>query len=709
MINFGSVSANSSARLTVTLIPKRAGNLSFYSSASSGVADFVETNDSALAAFDVQPGPGVIEFAVSATNLWENAGNAAVEIQRHDGAEGTIGVSFSTHDGTAVHGLDYMAAGGALTFAPGETFKTVAVPILNRPGSQCNREFTISLTNASGGAFLYGTTNLTIVILDKDLAASGSLEAVAVPPNGLNTGNGSTAFSSMTPDGRWLAFTSSIDDLVTNDSNGHTDVFLKDLQTGAIRLASVSRSGYYSANADSGFPILTPDRRYLSFLSYTTDLVTNVIPASAAQVYVQDLLSGEIRLASITPAGAGADTGLPLSFNYIIMGLSTNGRVVAFLNDGQVLAKGRPNLFVRNLQTETTTLVTTKYDDSGPCNGDTYEAFLSADGRFLAFSSSGSDIVAGFGNSFSQVYVRDLSQGGTIPISTRQPDHGPGGGPSGSPLLIANARYLVFQSSANDLVSGDDNTYSDIFVRDLESGNLRRASLGITGPCETPSASADGRFVAFRGGFRPGNGPASANSSQIYVFDSWSNTTTLVSVNCQGPGPANGNSLNPTMSAEGRYVLFQSLASDLASGEFKEGVMNLFRRDLTGKATVLLSQNRMLSGGGSENSGLANLSADGNVAVLASRADDLIYEDNNGFIDEFVWRANGQREARPRLTISREDSDVVVRWPRGATSFILQATSDPIGSTWTNLPVTNTTQFLRISPLQRGFFRLTQP
>jgi Tol biopolymer transport system component len=652
----------------------------------------------------VSGGPGIIEFSVPHTNFWEDAGTAVVEVLRHDGAEGTVEVSYSTRDGDAVAGLDYTATRGTLTFGPGETSKTVMVSLLDNPRGECNRQLSLSLSNARGGAFLYGATNVAVFILEDELASSGSLQAVAVPANGFETGSKDTAFSGVSADGRWVAFSSWVD-LVPDDTNQRVDVFLKDLQTGEIRLASANRFGQASVDGYGWLPLISADGRYVAFVGYGTDLVTNQLPEAflPGQVFVRDMREGTTRLVSVTPEGQGADWGISLEGFYTVLGISSNGQMVAFLNDGSGLASGNPmgrsQLFVRNVATEQTILVTRKVDGNAAGNGETREASLSADGRYIAFSSYATDLVDG---ALSGVFLRDLTGTTNTWIS-----------PGGSPVISADGRYIAFQSFANGIVSDDSNSWSDVFVADRITGVIRRASGGVEGPCDAPSLSADGRHVAFRGGAIG----FTNSSSQIYVHDGWSNSTTLVSVNCHGTGPCNMGCFNPVMSADGRYAFFQSYAMDLVPGEFwkvppgRESGLNVFRRDLRQGTTLLITQNRELSGGGSWNSGLAtprgefNITPDGNLAVVAS-ADDLVYEDANGFIDLLVWRAEGRRDSRPRLTISREDVQTVVRWPAGATDFVPQTASDAIGSAWTDLPFTGTTIVIEPAPGGGAFFRL---
>jgi len=137
------------ARLNLSLVPAHTGELPFSASARKTDRD---TNYVSVL-IPVSGGPGIIEFSVPHTNFWEDAGTAVVEVLRHDGAEGTVEVSYSTRDGDAVAGRDYTATRGTLTFGPGETSKTVMVSLLNNPRGECNRQLSLSLSNARGGAF----------------------------------------------------------------------------------------------------------------------------------------------------------------------------------------------------------------------------------------------------------------------------------------------------------------------------------------------------------------------------------------------------------------------------------------------------------------------------------------------------------------------------------------------------------------------------
>ncbi|PYJ82903.1 MAG: hypothetical protein DME22_17120 [Verrucomicrobia bacterium] len=671
-VNFGTLPPFGTARLTLNLIPKQSGKLAFVSSVAGTTTQpddlATSTNDSAVAEFLVAVGPGIIEFATARTNVWENSGIAVVEVRRHDGAEGTVEVSFS-----------------------------IAVPIINNRQPECNRELSLRLSNATGGACLYGTTNLAVSIVDDDLIPSGELKAASVATNGLNTGAGTgSGYPSISADGRWLVFMSTDGDLVPNDTNGVADVFLEDLRTGQIELLSVNVNGDHSGNAGSALPTISADGRWVVFATKATDIVTNYVPPGTIQTVVRDLEKNTTQLVSVTPDGSGSDgessPALARSYNGNPTGsISSNGQVVLFYHAGRDLVPGNTNehvaYFIRDLSAQTTRLVTVNADGTGPATGDEYpEAALSANGRRVVFRSRARDLVKGFNNGSYQVFVRDLPSETTISMA--------GGPDAGQAVISADGRYVAFSDG--------------VVVVEAVNGVPCPASDGLSKPSNTPSLSADGRFVAFRRGSGTGNVPP--NDSQVYVRDCWSNTLALVSVNCRGDGPCNRHARNPVISSDGRYVFFQSFATDLAPGMFDDSIVSLYRRDLVEGKTVLISMNRALTGGpvkpGSVSFSYPALSADGTVAAFTSSAEDLVWGDNNGVVDVFVWRAAYPYASGPALRIDRENTDILLSWPRDATNFVLQSAPDLSGSTWANVSVTGTNTVFRVQVTGRAFFRL---
>lgn len=720
-VEFGNVPPFGTARLTLTLIPKHSGEMVFISQVSGSTAH----PTAAVAEFIVGEGQGIVAFTVTKMNVIENAGQALLAVSRNEGSSGTVQVSYATQDGTAIAGQDYVPTSGTLTFSPGETNKTILVPIINNAQPDCNRQLNVVLHDPAGGALLYGATNLALSIIDDDLIPSGELKALSVTTNGLNTGTGTfSAFPAISADGRWVVFTSTDGDLVTNDTNGVADVFLKDLHTGYLQLVSVNTNGNRSGNAASGAPAISADGRWVAFVTYATDIVTNFIPGGTAQAVVRDLVKGTTELVSVTSSGKGADGESGPSqgvnnYNGNPNGsISSDGRFVLFYHAGKDLVPGNTNshvaYFVRDLVAHTNQLVNVNAAGTGAASGDQYpEAALSANGRRVVLRTRANDLVAGFNTGPYKVYVRDLPSGITIPVSVRYADGGPSQFDAGQAVISADGRYVAYSSGSGDLTTNDDNPNGDVFVRDVDAGTTVRASAGLSKTCGSPSLSADGRWVAFQCG--ESSGPVPPDNAQVYLFDCWSNTLSLVSVNCAGDGPCNRHARNPVISPDGRYVFFQSFASDLVPGLFGDSIVSQYRRDLMENKTVLVSANRNLTGGPSNPYGSFGigfsypaLNTNGIVVAFASSAEDLVWGDGNGILDVFVWRSDHPSVNLPALQIKGDCSNVQVLWPRDATNFILQSASDLISPDWTDLLTTTTNSFFEVQPLSNVFYRLRQ-
>jgi Tol biopolymer transport system component len=367
------------------------------------------------------------------------------------------------------------------------------------------------------------------------------------------------------------------------------DVLVRDLQAATTTLVSVNSAGTGSGNGYSNDPVLSPDGRYVAFRSGASDLVAGDANGTY-DVFVRDLQAGTTTLVSVNSAGTGS--GNQDSFAPV---LSADGRYVFFGSRASDLvagdANGTADVFVRDLQAGTTTLVSVASDGTGSGNGSSYEPFpgqsLSADGRYVAFESDASDLVAGDTNGTWDVFVRDLQAGTTTLVSaarlivaeTAASGTGSGNGDSYAPAVSADGRYVAFFSWASDLVKGDTNNRADVFVRDLQAGTTRLVSWRTacldcpsgSGNDDSyvwyaPALSADGRYVAFYSYASDLVGGDTNGTSDVFVHDLQAGTTTLVSVKSAGAGSGNGYSLDPVLSPDGRYVAFQSGASDLVAG-----------------------------------------------------------------------------------------------------------------------------------------------
>src|SRR6476469_307286 len=278
--------------------------------------------------------------------------------------------------------------------------------------------------------------------------------------------------------------------------------------------------------------------------------------------------------------------------------ISADGRFVAFQSYASNLVPGDTNnkndIFVRDLSTNTTTRVSV--DSAGiPGNNDSFNPSISADGRFVAFASF-SNLVPEDTNNQSDIFVRDLLTNTTTRVSVDSAGN-PGNSPSNYSAISADGRFVAFQSYASNLVPGDTNNKNDIFVRDLSTNTTTRASVdsaGFQGNSDSllPSISADGLFVAFTS-FASNRLPGDTNNrDNIFVRDLSTNTTTRVSVDSAGT-PGNSDSFISAISADGRFVAFQSQASNLVPGDTNNffNQAKIFVRDLSTNTTTRVSVN----------------------------------------------------------------------------------------------------------------------
>ena len=212
-----------------------------------------------------------------------------------------------------------------------------------------------------------------------------------------------SAGPSISSDGRFVAFESEASNLVTNDTNGFIDAFVHDLQTGATERVSVNSSGK-QGNLESGFPSIRSDGRFVAFQSLASDLVANDTN-NTSDVFVRDLPTGATERVSVNSSEAQADNWSAGP------SISSDGRFVAFESIATNLVandtNGSRDVFVRDLQTGTTQRVS--IDSSGKQgNLNSYDPSISSDGRFVAFGSEASNLVANDTNNTGDVFVREL-------------------------------------------------------------------------------------------------------------------------------------------------------------------------------------------------------------------------------------------------------------------------------------------------------------
>lgn len=378
--------------------------------------------------------------------------------------------------------------------------------------------------------------------------------------------------------------------------------------------------------------------RFIAFRSIDSDLIRDDLN-KLVDIFVADALTGAIERVSIGRDGAEANG---MSEHHDISG---DGRYVSMSSEASNLVDGDRNLyadvFVFDRTTRTMELIS-RAVDGGAANGPSSYPPVSDDGRFIAFASEASNLVAADGNSTSDIFLLDRSTRQMVRIT-----RGVGGveanGRSTYPSISSNGRFVVFTSAASNLVPDDRNGVDDVFIYDRESGAIVRVSVGpmgaeANGPSYnyTNAVSSDGQRIAFAS--RANNLVTTDDNGNFDVFvrEVQQSRTVLISRDETGRS-GNSNSLHPTISAgDGRYVAFHSGASNLVSGD-SNGTDDVFVYDM------IVSQLRRISVG--ENGREANagsyrtsISADGSTVSFSSDATNLAPRDTNAKTDVFLFR-----------------------------------------------------------------------
>lgn len=403
---------------------------------------------------------------------------------------------------------------------------------------------------------------------------SGVTTLVSVSSAGVQ-GLGANERPTISGDGNLVAFQSDASNLVPDDNNnGAWDVFVHNMTAGTTELVSVS-SREIQANADAKGPVISANGRFVAFTSEASDLAPNDTN-STSDVFVRDLVKGLTRRVSVSGTGSQSDG------TSVVTAISASGRYVAFGSDATNLVaddtNGTWDVFVRDRSAGTTERVSVSSSGT-EANAVTDIAAISARGRYVAFHTLASNLVPGDTNGLVDVFVRDRSTGTTERVSVSSSGAQADNGESAYPTISAGGRFVAFHSTAANLVPGDSGFSSDVLLRDRLNGTTRRMTIGANGqPVDGafPSISADGRYIAFTS-TRQDWVPGDPGALDVFVRDRRAKTTELVSVRTDGTY-GNDVSTGAAISGDGRYVAFHSLASNLAPGD-TNNTWDVFRRD----------------------------------------------------------------------------------------------------------------------------------
>jgi len=407
--------------------------------------------------------------------------------------------------------------------------------------------------------------------------AYDTTERVSVS-SGEAEGNGVSRDPSVSANGRYVAFQSGASNLVADDTNEVPDIFVRDRLTGETERVSINSAGE-EGDDESRYPAISADGRYVAFQSFATNLVPD----------------------------------------------DTNDQGDIFVFDRETDDTERVSVSSSEVQG----------NECSPCL-----CSISSDGRYVAFQSVATNLVEGDTNQSQDVFVRDREAGTTERVSVSSAG-AEGNQYSQAPSISADGRYVAFWSVATNLVEGDTNESRDVFVRDREAGTTERVSLGSAeeqgnAGSWLPSIDADGRCVAFVSWAENLVADDTNQARDVFLRDRLAGVTERVSLTAAG-AEGNGDSYCPSISADARYVSFESLATNLVPGD-SNTVHDVFVRDRqTGGNTYRVS----VSSADEEGNDLswswsAAISAAGSCVAFFSDATNLVADDANQSTDVFV-------------------------------------------------------------------------
>ena len=511
----------------------------------------------------------------------------------------------------------------------------------------------------------------------------------------------------MSANGRYVAFVSDATNLAANDNNNASDVFVRDRLTGQTILVSVHAAGTGTADQFSNAPTITPDGRFVVFVSASSNLVTDdAVLLIHEDVYIRDLQLGTTKLVSRNFAGTGR--GNVSSGAFDALGISDDGRYVVFTSFAADLTaftdnNNQQDVFVRDLQTNTTKLVSVNKDATGPGNNVSKVGVITPDGRFVAFISQARDLTA-IDTPGQQVFIRDLQTNTTKLVTPNFSGTGASSGgadPTGDRNLAISddGRFVAFVSDSSDLVPNDTGSTRDIFVRDNQLETTFMVNVANNGLPPTTGNSGrfamtpDGRYITFVSGSDTLVNNDSNQQQDVFVRDLQTNTTTLISVNQNGVAGGNGQAdgffvslfVRPSISDDGRYVSFGSSAANLTNTPDTNNSLDIFVRDRQTSTTILASKNFSGSSSADRGAGAALMSQDGSTVCYFSGSTDLVgYDTNDGVQDLFAF-LNIEQPGQVRFKFAVNDAvengspatvTVSKVGPPGTTVTVAYSTSD---------------------------------
>ncbi|MCC5790025.1 MAG: S8 family serine peptidase [Opitutales bacterium] len=539
-----------------------------------------------------------VSFATSALTVTRSSSggqSVSVGVRRSVNLSGSVEVTVSTADGTAISGEDYEETTETLVFSSGETMKSFSVNLLDEMEADSPRDFTLTMEAGSGDPRLVAPDEVTVTIMP--LVGEEDIQIISQRDG--STGDANSTFPSLSADGSRLAFSSFADNLSTAGFSSYSKVFLYDESNGGLETRALNPEGNL-ADGSAAHPVLSPDGQWVAYHSSANDLVG--IESNLNQLYLENLATGEITLISEKPNGEPGNRGTS-TINSSIgiftdiqkpdISVSENADWVAFHSRADLVSDKtttHQDIFLWERATGEITRISNGFSGEQGTGGGSFSPVITPDGRYVAFLSLKTNLVDGTENNQIDVYRYDSVTGEMLRIN-KSSDGVLANGRSHSVSISADGNLVAFDSVGDNLVPNDTNESSDVFVRDIAAGTTERVSVATDGSEATsaemdpdgfysdeyiadsvsPSMSADGRFVVFMNNGKDLVEGVEYHSDhflgenarpKIYVHDRETGITTNVI-----PVHADSDGQQPVLSADGSMVAFSSGATGLLSQE----------------------------------------------------------------------------------------------------------------------------------------------
>ncbi len=406
-------------------------------------------------------------------------------------------------------------------------------------------------------------------------------------------GNGQSREPSVSADGRFVCFESRATNLVPQDTNGKWDVFVKDMLEGTTVRASVSSEGV-EGNDFSHMTVISDDGTAVGFMSAATNLVPNDTN-DGWDFFVHDLITKQTTRINVNSQGEQDNQGADCDGCRVYKGpsLSKDGRYVAFHSGGTNLVDDDTNGFFDIFRHDRVTGETIRVSlntQGEQANSECWLRDMSPDGRFIVFHSAATNLVPDDNNDNRDIFLHDVETGVTERISISS-EGNEADNINDSPRVSDNGRFVTFASRASNLVDDDTNDDWDVFVRDRQVERTWRVSVNSLGEqgdsfARHPSISGNGRWITFHSVSTNLVDDDTNGERDIFLHDSWLSETVRVSVAGDG-SQANRKSYDGFISANGRWVVYDSFASNLETNSNNYTTRGIYRSDRFGERLKL--------------------------------------------------------------------------------------------------------------------------